>query len=414
VLDRFRANSRTPLFFSHIPKTAGTSLRSFLANQYHPSEICPANDWDGLSRIPAGEVCRYRLLQGHFGLNARSLAPADARTVVVLREPLARTLSNIRHMQRDPDFHPLHPHVKGKSISEILQDEMLKPWFRNQQACYLCTQRSAAEVLDNIRRGFKNPWGLEDLPDLELAKEYLAKVDFTGTVEELPELIRVISEKMNFHPPVFVPHVNETHGADSLPGLTAEEMALLRECNDVDLPLYEHARALARRRAARVAPKTVQQALEALCEAGVYKPMQDSFELDLRDIVPGSGWYQAEIVNNRPQRWTGPSADFTLELPIQPDASYTGVLLLWSARPLSSETLSVMVNGRRQPIVLSNLRETYELSFPIPKDLLADNHGVCEVLFRLSSVFRPSDSGGTDLRKLGIIVSSAKFLRSQA
>jgi hypothetical protein len=417
----FQTGSRGPVFFSHIPKTAGTSLRSFLQNQYHPSEICPAQDWQGLKDLPPEDLKRYQLLHGHLFLNAQELAPPGARSIVVLRDPIARTVSAIQHMQRDPSFHHMHDAVKGKSISEILQDENLRVWFANTQASYLCSRHPAAAVLQYLRGGQSrwnipglppNPADLEDPPELEFAKEQLGKVDFVGVVDQIDELIRVISTEMNFHPAVVFPHVNESPSRDDgrPGGLTEAEMALLRACNDLDLPLYEYARSLAQQRAALVAPRTVAQSVRELCDAGVYRAMANSFELDLRALIPG--WYSPETDKDSVWRWTGPFPTFTLELPIVPDADYVCSLTVWSAvSEVTTENFLVNVNGYHQEVTVEPDRGLYRVVIPISRSVLFENDGVCELRFELPGVFRPSDAGSSDIRKLGIMVKSVRFQR---
>src|ERR1700723_3870236 len=91
-LDPFETGIRAPLFFMHIPKTAGMSMRQYLDNQYPADEICPAERWQDLLDI-GRDVGTYRLVRGHFRYNLRQLAAPDARVLVVLREPLRRTVS---------------------------------------------------------------------------------------------------------------------------------------------------------------------------------------------------------------------------------------------------------------------------------------------------------------------------------
>ena len=42
-MDRYGICRRAPLFFLHIPKTAGMSIRGYLENQYQFRDVLPAN-----------------------------------------------------------------------------------------------------------------------------------------------------------------------------------------------------------------------------------------------------------------------------------------------------------------------------------------------------------------------------------
>ena len=79
----------------HIPKTAGMSMRLYLGEQYHPHEICPAEHWQDILGHEQN-VTKFHLVRGHFRYNMRGLVAGDARMLVVLREPLRRTVSALR------------------------------------------------------------------------------------------------------------------------------------------------------------------------------------------------------------------------------------------------------------------------------------------------------------------------------
>src|SRR6516165_6271498 len=55
---------RPPLYFYHIPKTGGTSLRGFLADQYPDQDRCPAEDWKKLAGYDQAALARFRLFYG--------------------------------------------------------------------------------------------------------------------------------------------------------------------------------------------------------------------------------------------------------------------------------------------------------------------------------------------------------------
>jgi len=85
---------RPRMFFLHIPKTAGMSLRLFFSNQYPVSEILPANDWVQLLQVPTEYFEEYRLYQGHFSIGMLDLLPsARVGHIGIYREP--RTLQAI-------------------------------------------------------------------------------------------------------------------------------------------------------------------------------------------------------------------------------------------------------------------------------------------------------------------------------
>ncbi len=92
----------------HLPKTAGMALRLFLGNQYAVSQILPAYGWPELLSVDLSRIEEYRLFQGHFSCSLLDLLPKNVVPIVFLREPVARTISHLKHLRRDPNFHPAH------------------------------------------------------------------------------------------------------------------------------------------------------------------------------------------------------------------------------------------------------------------------------------------------------------------
>jgi hypothetical protein len=98
----------TRLFVAHMQKTAGTSLRDRLRVSFEEAEIYP-NASDGpdprhavisvrhLQQRWAARGEKIRLLTGHFPVRTVDLLDGPFVTVTVLRHPVERTLSFLRH-----------------------------------------------------------------------------------------------------------------------------------------------------------------------------------------------------------------------------------------------------------------------------------------------------------------------------
>jgi len=95
---------KDPIYFIHIPKTAGTSLRRMLQRYYGIKSIFPNDDvlinqfaqeypdekWllDNKNKLP-----RYKALFLHWPVYFKNELPQKHRTAVFVRDPLQRTLS---------------------------------------------------------------------------------------------------------------------------------------------------------------------------------------------------------------------------------------------------------------------------------------------------------------------------------
>jgi hypothetical protein len=404
LMDLFQIGAREPLFFMHIAKTAGMSMRLYLGGQYHPYEVCPAAEWrDVLGR--ENELRTFRLVRGHFQYNLRDLVAEEARMLVMLRDPLRRTISALRHLQRDPAFHPDHRIAKDLTLHQMLRHSGLMDKQRNVQASFLCASAPTADVIAFLERELPDnpdadPADLEEPPELQFAKDRLASIDFVGITEDIGALVTTMARAMNYHPPLYFPFINEDpRRADPLEGLTDEDIAILREHNDVDLPLYEFAKQLMARR-------SFERRMHELTQSGVYQTPQGSFAIDVADIVPGSGWYEPEKDSSTSWRWTGPGRYFTVEVPLRRDASYRLSMTFGSARPLDPGDFAAEVNDVPVDFELQPEGGGYRCELAIPQALLARSGGFCHIRFDTHETVQPS---AQDLRPLGVSVRRIVF-----
>src|SRR5207244_5658466 len=99
---------RRRFFFAHVQKAAGTSLFVQLQRHFERDEIYP--DASDMTPGPApilfvSHLCdryrvrrdRIRVVTGHFPLRASELLGDDFVTLTVVRDPVERTLSFLRH-----------------------------------------------------------------------------------------------------------------------------------------------------------------------------------------------------------------------------------------------------------------------------------------------------------------------------
>lgn len=108
----------------HIMKTAGTSLRRMLQDEYGPHFVYPGDEH--LRFLPHGwyppgsEILRgyaklppHNVLIGHFTAAMAEMLPRSYQAATVLRDPVQRSLSMVSHFSL----------VTKKSVSELMADE---------------------------------------------------------------------------------------------------------------------------------------------------------------------------------------------------------------------------------------------------------------------------------------------------
>jgi hypothetical protein len=403
-MDPFQIKAREPLFFMHIPKTAGMSMRLYLSEQYQVQDICPVLRWQGLIGRE-NEIHTFRLVQGHFRHNLRELVASDARVLVMLREPLRRTVSALQHLQRDPSFHLDHELAQGLSMAEMIRHPVLMQNQRNVQAWFLCASiapdRVSAYLERELPRNLNADAGdLEQPPELKLATDRLEAIDFVGLTEDIGAVVSSMAQAMNYHPPLYFPFINENpNRTDPLQALNDDDIGILRANNDVDLQLYDYAKRLIER---RVFARDMRQ----LIHSGVYTVPPGSFEIPLSGIMPGSGWYAPDQENGRSWRWTGPRRHFTIEVPLREDASYRLIMSFGSLRPLGPGDLTAEVNDVPVDFGLSPEGRGYVCELIIPRDLLVQSSGFCRIRF---DTLETTQLAPPDIRSLGVAIRKILF-----
>ena len=166
---------------------------------------------------------KYRLYQGHFRANFRARLPSGTRTLVILRRPQDRLISALRHLRRDPDFHPDHHLAKGRSLSDLIGDDYIMRRQQDVQTYWLAASASVDAVDEHMRANPDgDPTDVEpDMDDaaLELAEHMLQSIDFVGFTENLTPVLAQLADEMDYYPAATLPVINGAR--EPLWGVTA-------------------------------------------------------------------------------------------------------------------------------------------------------------------------------------------------
>lgn len=187
-------------FFVHLQKTAGISLLWRLRRVFPDAAIYP-NDSDGdmwgdQPQMNVGRLLQrwsdpsrreqIRLVAGHFPLATAELLEAEFVPFTVVREPVARTLSFLRHYRQN------HPEWAARPVEELYEDPFVfRAIVHNHMTKMLGMTR--AEMTDGV------------LTDLELTQEHLERacrnleqLRLVGLTEDLERFAALLRRELGW------------------------------------------------------------------------------------------------------------------------------------------------------------------------------------------------------------------------
>jgi hypothetical protein len=229
------ADAEQKFFFVHLQKTAGTTMFRRLKSHFGADAVYPMPQYQGdvaatldvpllVSRF-AQHRDEIRLVAGHFPLCTTELLDADFMTFTLLREPVERTLSFLRHQRQvDARYH-------DTSLQDIYAQPMLRDGLvRNHMV------RMLSLTADEMTDGALTQVVVDDAR-LERAQQNLVeRIDVFGIQEEFEPFCDALVARFGWR-------LGPSHVANNTP--PAEAPDSLREQisadNAMDAKLYRFA-----------------------------------------------------------------------------------------------------------------------------------------------------------------------------
>lgn len=231
--------SRERYFFVHMQKTGGTALRLRLMNHFGERAVYPTKRVDGVDRVTlvlsidylrerlAARGDEIRVITGHFPLCTTELLGGGFTTLTLLREPVERTLSYLRH-HRENEAADRH-----KSLEEIYDDPFRFHGFAHNHMTKMLSLEPE-EMTDGMLTRVEFDRGR-----LERAKEALTGIDAIGLQEHYEDFCDELEARFGWHlgEPEMVNNSTPVEVPESLRARVAED-------NAFDVELYEFAEKL--------------------------------------------------------------------------------------------------------------------------------------------------------------------------
>jgi hypothetical protein len=231
--------SEPRFFVAHMQKTAGTSLRDRLRATFNEPEIYP-NASDGADPRVAVISVRHllerwqvrgekiRLLTGHFPVSTVGLLEVPFITMTVLRHPVERTLSFLRHQaarrQRGA--------TEDTPLTDIYEDRFrFEAMIQNHMVRMLSLTPEEFGPGDGVLTSV--PYTQERL---DMAKAALERLDLFGLQSKFEEFCDELSARYGLD--LTEPVRSNTTDAGTAPTGLAERIA---EDNALDMELFDYA-----------------------------------------------------------------------------------------------------------------------------------------------------------------------------
>jgi hypothetical protein len=241
------ANVR-PFFFVHIMKTGGATLRRHIYSNHAPGAVFPVPKVDDMDRtwlleyllsLAPERRAPLRGYMGHYPYVASQLLDVDPVTFTIVRDPVERTISYLKHCKR------YHEHHRDLSLEEIYEDDFHFPIFvENHQ-----TKIFSITAADHVE-SYMDVIEIDDRR-LALARANLEQVDVLGLQERYGEFVDRLRERFGWRFDLGGNRRVSREDWDVAPDFRKR----IAHDNAADVDLYEHALRLQdRRRRSRTRP----------------------------------------------------------------------------------------------------------------------------------------------------------------
>lgn len=393
-----------PVYFLHVRKCAGTSIRLLMDNMYDASEIMSPYAGKYYPKDLTGEESNYphAFCRGHFRWMIPSLFPeVNWNIVTVLRDPVDRMLSLFFY---------------NKQIKKIHENLTFEEWFENHLTLEdTIVGNFLTSVNDTTDVGAKSV-NKQTLALLSQAQNNLKKCLAVGLLENIEESLNILAWRMNILVPKFIPRNNPTLQRSAAHEISDQLRTDIESVLAADMILYKEA-----------SERFARDVLIMHAEFNAYDSKDIRHNLRLRYIeqmaLAGKALSNHLIINWKPDnifygdnlhprelyqdgclRWTGPNRTTNFYFYLGEPRDMRIAIRLYAVTPYDNVLSPILkLNNLDVPVtVLKNAEGDYEILANLSKETLsASKNGVAEFMLTTEIV-----RGEGEFRQLGVALKN--------
>lgn len=210
------------IIFTHIPKTAGSTLVSLLEKEYRADELVKINRHMDLPALMAKLPPETKVIRGHYPYGLHRHTPRTCRYFTILRDPVDRVISLYYFFSRQSGL-PVHERIASgeETFADVARTQL------NVQTAYVAGEMKA---------------GSGEVEMLERAKQNLRE-DFgcCGLMERFDESLLLLEETFDWSFGWYRPK-NVTRGRPARETVPRDVLEVIEETNQLDFALYDFAK----------------------------------------------------------------------------------------------------------------------------------------------------------------------------
>jgi hypothetical protein len=393
-------------FFTHVPKTGGTSFIVFLDRFFPAKSIFPHQLWIDIGDFNVIDRTAYHLVRGHFGGAAIDIiSEKDIQFLTILRDPVKLTYSTYEFVRREKNT-ALHSLVVGEKMSfeAFLEHPKTKHLITNRMVHNLSFGIDYDQSVKSLHLSHKTfpefrkkmnsgQAKYSDADRLKMGQEFLDKCLWYGILEEFNHAVRLLCYKMAWPP---LGQSQKLNINKIPPVITDAARSKVLELNQLDSKLYEYAK---NKFSAEV--KSMYKELGAGCHDDSaslddlidqhyiknhtkkynIKPSEE-VQFDNADILLGNQWHRREwnSFDKKYFRWSGPGEISWIDFWVKPNNFIIKVSIIDSVSLDLLNTMKVTVNNEEVEVSSNSNSKVRTLQFTCAQSMIKSN-GLLRIAF---------------------------------